>query len=51
MIPLITEIDAIVCLQVRGMVEKEVPADTQGNARSYWTKQEYDNASTTLPNG
>ena len=43
MIPLFTEIDACICLQVRGITEKEVPADDQGNERSYWTKYEYEN--------
>lgn len=43
LLPLITEIDAIICVQVRGMVEKVVPADEQGNERMYWTKYEYEN--------
>ena len=43
LLPLITEIDAIICLQVRGIVEKTVPADAQGNERFYWTKFEYEN--------
>ena len=41
-IPLVTEIDAIICLQVRGFTEKTVPNDENGVARSYWTKAEYD---------
>lgn len=41
-IPLITEIDAIICLQVRGFEEKTVPNDANGVERSYWTKAEYD---------
>ena len=43
LLPLITEIDAMICLQVRGITEKAVPADAYGNERSYWTKYEYDN--------
>ena len=43
MIPCFTEIDAILCIQVRGFVEKEVPADANGNERMYWTKYEYEN--------
>ena len=42
LLPLITEIGAIICLQVRGFEEKEVPEDANGNTRYYWTKQEYD---------
>lgn len=42
MLPLVTEIDAIVCLQVRGFEEKTVPNDENGVARSYWTKSEYE---------
>lgn len=42
LIPLITEIDAIICLQVRGIEEKAVPNDANGNERSYWTKAEYE---------
>lgn len=41
LIPLITEIGAIICLQVRGFEEKDVPAEN-GNTRYYWTKQEYE---------
>lgn len=41
-IPLVTEIDAIICLQVRGFTEKTVPNDENGVAHSYWTKAEYD---------
>ena len=43
MIPLVTEIDACICMQVRGITEKEVPADDHGNDRMFWTKYEYDN--------
>jgi hypothetical protein len=42
LLPLITEIDAIICIQVRGFVEKTVPP-VDGNERMYWTKYEYDN--------
>jgi hypothetical protein len=44
LLPCITEIDAIICLQVRGITEKTVPADANGNDRMYWTKAEYDKA-------
>lgn len=44
LLPLVTEIGAIVCLQVRGITEKTVTADEQGNERTYWTKEEYDAA-------
>lgn len=50
LLPLITEIGAIVCLQVRGITEKTVTADEQGNERTYWTKEEYD-AATTVEQG
>ena len=42
LLPLITEIDAIICMQVRGITEKAVP-DQDGNERCYWTKYEYEN--------
>ena len=55
MIPCFTEIDAILCIQVRGFVEKEVPADANGNERMYWTKYEYENSvaptEDTVPEG
>ena len=41
-LPLVTEIDAIVCFQVRGFEEKTVPNDANGVERSYWTKAEYE---------
>lgn len=41
LIPVINEINAVVCLQVKGFTEKSVPADADGNARSFWTKGEY----------
>lgn len=41
LLPLITEIGAIICLQVRGFEEKAVPAD-KGVERTYWTKGEFD---------
>ena len=46
LLPLITEIGAIICLQVRGFEEKEVPADANGVARTYWTKSEFESATT-----
>lgn len=52
LLPCITEIDGIICLQVRGIEEKTVPADANGNDRMYWTKTEYENAeSNTLVEG
>ena len=39
-----TEIDAIICLQVRGFEEKPITKDENGNDRSYWTKEEYEAA-------
>lgn len=42
-IPLITEIDALICYQVKGFTEKTVPTDTD-NAKTYWTKAEYEAA-------
>ncbi len=44
MIPLVTEIGQIICYQVRGFEEKTVPDNADGEARLYWTKQEYDAA-------
>ncbi len=46
MIPCITEIDAIYCIQVRGIEEKTVPADANGAERMYWTKKEYETGET-----
>lgn len=43
LLPIITEIGAIVCLQVRGFSEKTVPAKN-GEERTYWTKSEFDQA-------
>lgn len=42
LLPLITEIDAIICMQVKGFTEKTVSADDDGNERTYWTKAEYE---------
>ena len=42
LIPVVEEIGQIVCFQVRGFEEKDVPVDAQGNEREYWTKAEYD---------
>lgn len=48
-IPVVTEIDAIICYQVRGFVEKTVPEETiNTETRTFWTKQEYE-AATALP--
>ena len=44
LLPLITEIGAIVCFQVRGMEEKEITPGADGNERTYWTKAEYEAA-------
>ena len=44
LLPLITEIGAIVCFQVRGITEKEIPAGADGSERTYWTKAEYETA-------
>lgn len=48
MIPCITEIDAIYCVQVRGIEEKVVPTDANGNARMFWTKKEYETGEAAL---
>lgn len=45
LLPLITEIGAIVCFQVRGITEKGIPAGADGSERTYWTKAEYETAS------
>lgn len=45
LLPLITEIGQIVCLQVRGIEEKNVSADENGVVPYYTTKSEYENAS------
>ena len=48
-IPVVTEIDAIICYQVRGFVEKTVPEETiNTETRTFWTKQQYE-AATALP--
>lgn len=44
LLPLITEIGQIVCLQVRGLEEKEVAADANGTTTYYRTKADYDAA-------
>lgn len=43
-IPVLTEVDAIVCFQVRGFVEKQVPEGSDAS-KTYWTKQQYEAAS------
>ena len=43
LLPLITEIGAIVCLQVRGYDEEVIPDTDNGEARLYCTKEEFDN--------
>ncbi len=45
LLPIITDINAIVCMQVRGLEEKTIPADANGNARAWCTKAEYDGIS------
>lgn len=47
LLPIISDINAVVCLQVRGFEEKAVPADSKGNERTYWTKAEYDSTAVT----
>ena len=44
LLPLITEIGQCVCVQVRGLEEKEVAADVNGNTTYYRTKADYDAA-------
>jgi hypothetical protein len=46
-IPAITEIDAIICFQVRGFVEKKSSAGDE-SLRRFWTQQEYA-AAASLP--
>lgn len=41
LVPIVDQINACVCFQVRGFTEKTVPADSDGNARSYCTQDEY----------
>lgn len=41
LLPIIEEIGQIVCLQVRGITEKTIAADSNGNARLYVTKEAY----------
>ncbi len=42
LLPIITDINAIICMQVRGITEKEIPEDANGNERFYCTKQEFE---------
>lgn len=42
LLPIVTDINAIVAFQVKGFEEKTVPADSEGNERPYWSKGEYD---------
>lgn len=42
LLPIITDINAVVAMQVRGFEEKAIPADPEGNDRTYWTKDEYE---------
>jgi hypothetical protein len=44
LLPIITDINAIVAIQVRGFEEKAIPVDPNGNERTYWTKDEYEAA-------
>lgn len=48
LLPLITDIGAIVAMQVRGFEEKDIPVDADGNERTYWTKAEFDTATNEL---
>lgn len=46
-LPIVTEIDAIICMQVRGFEEKTISDDTiaAANSKTYWTKADYEGAS------
>lgn len=44
LLPLITEIEAVVCFRVRGFEETTVTKDASGNSRDYWTLAEYTEA-------
>lgn len=46
-IPLLTEVDAIICMQVFGITEKTVPETV---TKGYWTKEQYE-AATELEEG
>lgn len=48
LLPLITEINAIICYQVRGIEEKTIPADANGNARTYVTKDYYESLTSNI---
>ena len=51
LLPIISEINAVVMLQVRGFDEKPVPDDADGNAVAYWTKAEYEAAASGIEEG
>lgn len=42
LLPIITDINAIICMQVRGITEKAIPADTNNCERLYCTKKEFE---------
>lgn len=44
-IPLFTEVDAIICMQVTGFVEKTVPSTV---TKGYWTKADYEAAAAAV---
>ncbi len=48
LLPIIADINACACFQVRGFEEKTVPVDSENNERTYWTKAEYDSTNTTV---
>ncbi len=50
LLPLITDIGAVVCMQVRGITEKTISPDESGNERFYCTKAEFDGEA-GLPEG
>ncbi|HBG40082.1 MAG TPA: hypothetical protein DDW85_01545 [Porphyromonadaceae bacterium] len=44
LLPIVTDINAIVALQVRGFEEKALAPDAEGNEQTYWIKEEYEAA-------
>lgn len=51
LLPVISEINAVVMLQVRGFEEKDAPVDADGNTSPYWIKAEYDVAEAEIAEG
>lgn len=47
LIPVINEINSVVCFQVRGFTPKTIANDADGNARTFVTKKEFDAITTT----